>query len=79
MAPSARASTRPGAGYLLLAFGALLLSVGSYIGLFVAPSESYMGDVYRILYVHVMYMSSPESAREEIKKGFERRVLDVMS
>jgi heme exporter protein C len=43
----------PRAGLALLALGALLLAVGSYIGLFVAPSESYMGDVYRIMYVHV--------------------------
>jgi heme exporter protein C len=33
--------------------GLLLLLVGSYIGLFVAPSERYMGDVQRIMYVHV--------------------------
>ena len=55
MAPSVLAGrpSGPGAGYALLAFGAVLLAVGSYIGLFVAPSESYMGDVYRIMYVHV--------------------------
>jgi heme exporter protein C len=39
--------------YAFLGLGALLLAVGSYIGLFVAPSEQYMGDVYRIMYVHV--------------------------
>lgn len=32
----------------------------------------------KILYVHVMYMDSPDGAREEIKKGFERRVLGVL-
>jgi multicomponent Na+:H+ antiporter subunit E len=32
----------------------------------------------RTLYVHVMYMNTPEAAREEIKKGFERRVLGVL-
>lgn len=31
----------------------VLLLVGSYIGLFVAPSERHMGDVQRIMYVHV--------------------------
>ena len=31
-----------------------------------------------ILYVHVMYMDTPDAAREEIKKGFERRVLEVL-
>lgn len=33
--------------------GLLLLLVGSAIGLFVAPPERHMGDVQRILYVHV--------------------------
>jgi multicomponent Na+:H+ antiporter subunit E len=32
----------------------------------------------RTLYVHVMYMDSPEAARDEIKRGFERRVLAVL-
>lgn len=32
----------------------------------------------RTLYVHVMYMESPEAARDEIKRGFERRVLGVL-
>ena len=32
----------------------------------------------KILYVHVMYMDTPEAAREEIKQGFERRVLEVL-
>lgn len=41
------------AGYGFLAFGSLLLLIGSYIGLFRAPAEAFMGDVYRILYVHV--------------------------
>ena len=35
----------------LLGLGLLL--VGSYIGLFVAPAERYMGQVQRIMYVHV--------------------------
>src|SRR5205809_7871627 len=39
--------------YILLAFGVLLLIAGSYIGLVVAPAEHYMGDVQRIMYVHV--------------------------
>ena len=33
--------------------GLLLLLVGCYIGLFVAPPERFMGEVQRILYVHV--------------------------
>ncbi len=37
-----------------LAWGGLaLLAVGTYIGLFVAPPERHMGDVQRIMYVHV--------------------------
>ena len=31
----------------------MLLLVGSYIGLFVAPAERHMGEVQRIMYVHV--------------------------
>ena len=33
--------------------GILLFLVGCYIGLFVAPPERHMGDVQRMLYVHV--------------------------
>lgn len=33
--------------------GLAVLLVGSYIGLFVAPPERHMGDVQRIMYVHV--------------------------
>jgi heme exporter protein C len=33
--------------------GIVLLLAGSYIGLFVAPPERHMGDVQRMLYVHV--------------------------
>ena len=36
-----------------IGLGIALLLVGSYLGLFVAPSEVYMGDVQRIMYVHV--------------------------
>ncbi len=32
----------------------------------------------RFLYVHVMYMTTPDAARHEIKAGFERRVLEVL-
>jgi multicomponent Na+:H+ antiporter subunit E len=32
----------------------------------------------KTLYVHVMYMDTPDAARAEIKKGFERRVLGVL-
>jgi heme exporter protein C len=39
--------------YVFLALGAALLLAGSYIGLFRAPAEKFMGDVQRIMYVHV--------------------------
>ena len=32
----------------------------------------------KTLYVHVMYMTSPDAARHEIKHGFERRVHGVL-
>jgi multicomponent Na+:H+ antiporter subunit E len=32
----------------------------------------------KTLYVHVMYMDTPDAAREELKQGFERRVLAVL-
>jgi heme exporter protein C len=41
------------APYVFLILGTLLLLNGSYIGLFLAPAETYMGDVQRIMYVHV--------------------------
>lgn len=31
-----------------------------------------------VMYVHVMYIDTPAAARDEIKNGFERRVLDVL-
>lgn len=37
----------------MLALGLALLLWGSYWGLFLAPREAYMGDVQRIMYVHV--------------------------
>lgn len=39
--------------YVFLTLGVLLLLTGSYLGLFVAPAEEYMGQVQRIMYVHV--------------------------
>jgi len=41
------------AGIVLVVLGVVLLLAGSYLGLFVAPAEQYMGDVQRIMYVHV--------------------------
>lgn len=32
----------------------------------------------RYLYVHTMFLEDPESFREEIKRGFERRVLELL-
>jgi len=39
--------------FILISFGAILLLAGSYLGLFVAPPEHFMGNVQRIMYVHV--------------------------
>ena len=39
--------------FVLIGLGVLCLAVGSYFGLFVAPPERYMGEVQRIMYVHV--------------------------
>ena len=33
----------------------------------------------KVMYVHVMYMASADAARAEIKTGFERRVLQLLS
>lgn len=37
----------------LIVLGTILFIAGSYYGLAVAPAEQYMGDVQRIMYVHV--------------------------
>ncbi len=50
MVPNQRFPKLP---YALIALGVVCLLVGSYFGLFVAPPEHYMGDVQRIMYVHV--------------------------
>lgn len=39
--------------YALPVIGVVLLAMGCYVGLVVAPTERMMGDVYRIMYVHV--------------------------
>ena len=38
-----------------------------------------VSDDRRVLYVHVMYMVSPDAARAEIKRGFERRVMRLLA
>ncbi|HEY0788035.1 MAG TPA: cytochrome c biogenesis protein CcsA [Thermoanaerobaculia bacterium] len=50
----APAVSRRGTGaYSLLAFGTVLLLAGSYLGLFRTPAELHMGEVQRIMFVHV--------------------------
>jgi multicomponent Na+:H+ antiporter subunit E len=34
-----------------------------------------VSDDRRVMYIHVMYITSPDDARAEIKQGFERRIL----
>jgi multicomponent Na+:H+ antiporter subunit E len=36
-----------------------------------------VSDDRRVMYVHVMYISSADAARAEIKQGFERRILQL--
>ncbi len=43
----------PALSHIAIGLGVLLLLAGSYLGLFVAPPEHFMGDVQRIMYVHV--------------------------
>jgi heme exporter protein C len=52
-APSPAEGRPPTIAYALGAFGIALLLWGSSWGLFMAPGETYMGDVQRIMYVHV--------------------------
>lgn len=32
----------------------------------------------RVLYIHAMYIDDPEAVRQQIKRGFERRVIEVL-
>jgi heme exporter protein C len=52
-APSPAEGRSSALPYVLAAFGLALLVWGSVWGLFLAPAETYMGDVQRIMYVHV--------------------------
>lgn len=44
---------RPTVAFGLLIVGGILFLIGSAIGLYMAPGELFMGDVQRIMYVHV--------------------------
>ena len=37
-----------------------------------------VSDDRTVMYVHVMYMESPDAARAEIKHGFERRIMELL-
>jgi multicomponent Na+:H+ antiporter subunit E len=37
-----------------------------------------VSDDRTLMYVHVMYMESPDAARAEIKDGFERRIMELL-
>jgi multicomponent Na+:H+ antiporter subunit E len=58
-----------GDGEILLLSMLINLTPGS-VALDVSPDR-------RILYVHVMYMTTPDAARAQIKQGFERRALEI--
>ena len=55
----------------ILLLSMLINTTPGSVALDVAPDR-------KTLYVHVMYMDTPDAARDEIKKGFERRVLGVL-
>lgn len=38
-----------------------------------------VSDDRRVMYVHVMYITTPDEARAEIKQGFERRIVRLFS
>jgi multicomponent Na+:H+ antiporter subunit E len=38
-----------------------------------------VSDDRSVMYVHVMYMLTPDAARAEIKQGFERRVMQLLA
>lgn len=44
---------RPIVAFVMLGLAVILLGIGSWIGLAVAPPEHFMGEVQRIMYVHV--------------------------
>ena len=50
---SAESTKRPLGQWLVLGTGVILLGLGEYLGLFWAPPEMAMGDVMRIIYIHV--------------------------
>lgn len=37
-----------------------------------------VSDDRKVLYIHAMFVEDPEALRQEIKDGFERRVLEVL-
>jgi heme exporter protein C len=53
MALDGRPTSESNTPYWIAGAGVALLVAGSYWGLFRAPAETYMGDVQRIMYVHV--------------------------
>jgi multicomponent Na+:H+ antiporter subunit E len=55
----------------LLLLSMLINTTPGSVALDVSPDR-------KTLYVHVMYMHTPDAARDDIKKGFERRVLGVL-
>ena len=55
---------------ILLLAALINLTPGS-VALDVSPDRG-------VMYVHVMYIRTPEAARAEIKDGFERRVVDLL-
>lgn len=55
----------------ILLLSMLINTTPGSVALDVSPDRKY-------LYVHVMYITTPDDARNDIKSGFERRVLGVL-
>lgn len=53
MKDTSSAIRRPTVALVLIAAGCLMFIAGSLIGLYMSPAELFMGDVQRIMYVHV--------------------------
>jgi len=84
----ARDVVMPGQGYRRPAFVAIPLDLqtdfqitlfANLLTLTPGTLSIDVSDDRRILYIHAMFVDDPETFRREIKRGFERRVMELMS
>lgn len=75
----AKSTMRPGVIRLPLdvSSDAEILLLSALINLTPGSVTLDVSDDRRTMYVHVMHMETPDASREEIKTGFERRVLKL--